>query len=152
MRSIAEATVADGSEREKPLYRDPRSMRSADSFDRCSRVRLLTFSTLPCRRSSSSLVEASKLMKYGSRSSSLRLAFCGGKRPNICGPGIVCAAAEGNVECSGGEAGVPLEDVVLEDLSFAEEDGTGRKACAGDGLAGSRGGAFKLFFGTEDAG
>lgn len=37
-------------------------------------------------------------------------------------------------------------------LSFAEADGTGSHACADVGFAGSSGGAFRLFFGTEDAG
>ena len=65
---------------------------------------------------------------------------------------MVCAAEEAITVCSGGDAGVPLLEVVVADFSFADEDGTGRKACAGVGFAGSRGGAFRLFLGTDAAG
>jgi len=37
-------------------------------------------------------------------------------------------------------------------LSLAEEAGIGRKACAGEGLAGSKGGAFMLDFGMDAMG
>lgn len=38
------------------------------------------------------------------------------------------------------------------DLSLAEIAGTGKKAWAGEGFAGSRGGAFMLDLGIEDIG
>lgn len=102
---------------------------------------------------SSSFVDASKLMKYGSSSDSDNLSAEGGKRPKICGPGVVCAAADGIEAPSGGATGVPLAVVVAaDDFSFAEEDGTGSHWCAVDGFAGSRGGALRLFFGTDDTG
>jgi hypothetical protein len=56
------------------------------------------------------------------------------------------------IECSAGDAGVPLSEVVEEDFILAEEAGTGSQACAGVGLAGSSGGAFKLLFGMEEIG
>lgn len=37
-------------------------------------------------------------------------------------------------------------------LSFADAEGTGSQPWAGVGFAGSRGGALRLFFGTDDAG
>lgn len=37
-------------------------------------------------------------------------------------------------------------------FSFADEAGTGSQACAGEGLAGSRGGAFMLDLGMEEIG
>lgn len=88
-------------------------------------VRLFTLSMLPCNNNSSSRVEDSKLAKYGSRSCSDKFWDVGGNRPNTCGPGIVCAATDANVECSEGEVGVPLEDTFEIDLSLAEDDGTG---------------------------
>jgi len=65
---------------------------------------------------------------------------------------VVWAAADGKVEYSVGETGVPVLDVVAEDFSFAELEGTGSQLCAGVGFAGSRGGAFRLFLGTEATG
>ena len=62
------------------------------------------------------------------------------------------AAVDGNAACSGGETGVPLLDVVVEDFSFADEDGTGNQLCPGVGFAGSSGGAFRLFLGIEETG
>lgn len=56
--------------------------------------------------------------------------------------------------CSGGLCGMPW-GLVLEHeaaLSFAEAGGWSRKACAGDGFAGSRGGAFILDLGIEAIG
>lgn len=49
---------------------------------------------------------------------------------------------------------MPCAFVVDEevDFSFAELAGTGRKACAGVGLAGSSGGAFMLDLGIEAIG
>jgi hypothetical protein len=38
------------------------------------------------------------------------------------------------------------------DFNLAEDEGTGSQLWAGVGFAGSRGGAFRLFFGTDDAG
>ena len=38
------------------------------------------------------------------------------------------------------------------DLSLADDAGIGRKAWAGEGLAGSRGGAFKVDFGIDATG
>jgi hypothetical protein len=72
-------------------------------------------------------------MKYGSSSCSLSLRDSGGKRPKTSGPGA-----------SVGDVPAPL--------SFADVEGTGSHAWAGAGFAGSRGGALRLFFGTEDAG
>lgn len=65
---------------------------------------------------------------------------------------MVWAAAEGIVEYSVGDTGVPVLDVVPEDFSLAEVEGTGSQLCAGVGFAGSSGGAFKLFFGTDATG
>ena len=96
-------------------------------------------------------MEDSKLIKYGSRSVSLNLSPAIGKRPKICGPGVVCAAVEGKV-CSGGDIGVPLADVCPPGLIFADAEGIGNQLWAGVGFAGSRGGAFRLFLGTEDTG
>ena len=106
---------------------------------------------LPCNSSSSSRVEASKLIKYGSRSDSVSLSAAGGKRPNTCMPGVVWAAAEGNV-ASGGDIGVPLFDVVPDDLNLADVAGTGSHWCPGVGFAGSSGGAFRLFLGIDETG
>ena len=39
-----------------------------------------------------------------------------------------------------------------DDLSLADDAGIGRKACAGEGLAGSSGGAFILDFGMDAIG
>jgi hypothetical protein len=64
---------------------------------------------------------------------------------------VECAAAEGKV-CSGGEIGVPLAEYVPPDFSFAEEEGMGNQLWAAVGLAGSSGGAFRLFFGTDETG
>lgn len=65
---------------------------------------------------------------------------------------MVWAAAEGRVEYSVGDTGVPVVDVGLEDFSLAEVDGTGSQLWAGVGLAGSSGGALRLFLGTEATG
>ena len=51
-----------------------------------------------------------------------------------------------------GEVGVPLVDVLVTDFNFAEDEGTGSQLWAGVGFAGSKGGALRLFFGTEDIG
>ena len=48
--------------------------------------------------------------------------------------------------------GIPLLDVVPDDLSLAELAGTGSHWCPGVGLAGSRGGALRLFLGTDETG
>lgn len=52
-----------------------------------------------------------------------------------------------------GDAAVPAA-VVLPPLglSFADVDGIGSQPWAGVGFAGSRGGALRLFFGTDAAG
>lgn len=65
---------------------------------------------------------------------------------------MVCAAEDANVECSGGEVGVPLEETFDVDLNFADDDGTGSHWCAGVGFEGSRGGAFMLLLGMEATG
>jgi hypothetical protein len=65
---------------------------------------------------------------------------------------MVWAAAEGKVVFSTGEVGVPLVDALVTDLSFAEAEGTGSQLWAGVGLAGSSGGALRLFFGTDEIG
>ena len=70
--------------------------------------------------------EFSKLTKYGSNSSSDMSRVSGGKRPKIAGPGVVCAAAEGIAALFAGDTGVPELDVAPPDLSFADEEGTGR--------------------------
>lgn len=59
---------------------------------------------------------------------------------------------DGVAAYSDGEVGIPVPVVPEVDFSFADDDGTGSQACAGVGFAGSRGGAFRLFFGTEAAG
>ena len=51
-----------------------------------------------------------------------------------------------------GEVGVPLVDGPIADFSFADDEGTGSQLWAGVGFAGSKGGALRLFFGTEDIG
>lgn len=81
----------------------------------------------PCSSPSRSFDEASKLTKYGSRASSDRFCEEGGNRDN-CGPGIVCAAADGIPELDGGEVGIPDAVVPEDDLNFADAAGTGRKA------------------------
>lgn len=48
--------------------------------------------------------------------------------------------------------GVPLLEVAPEDLSLEEAEGIGNQLWAGVGLAGSNGGAFRLFLGTEETG
>lgn len=48
--------------------------------------------------------------------------------------------------------GVPLAEYDPPDLSLAEDEGMGSHAWAELGFAGSRGGAFKLFLGTEETG
>lgn len=53
-------------------------------------------------------------------------SVAGGSRPKICGPGIVCAATEGNADVSGGAVEVPLPELMEADLSLAEAEGTGR--------------------------
>lgn len=63
-----------------------------------------------------------------------------------------CAAADGTDAFAGGEVGVPEGAVPLADRSLADEDGTGRKLCPAEGLAGSRGGALRLFLGIEATG
>jgi hypothetical protein len=65
--------------------------------------------------------------------------------------GVLCDAADGNVDCVGGDIGVP-EELTEPDRSFALWLGTGSHWCASVGFAGSRGGAFKLFFGMEATG
>jgi hypothetical protein len=47
---------------------------------------------------------------------------------------------------------MPVSDVAEEDFNFAEDEGTGSHAWAGVGLAGSRGGAFRLLFGIDETG
>lgn len=47
---------------------------------------------------------------------------------------------------------MPLVEVGPDDFSFAEADGIGSQLCAGVGLAGSKGGALRLFFGTDETG
>ena len=69
-------------------------------------------------------MDDSKFVKYGSSSGSLRSRVEGGNLPKTCGPGTVCAAAEGRVECSVGDVGVP-DELVVADLSFADAAGTG---------------------------
>lgn len=54
------------------------------------------------------------------------LCVAGGKRPKICGPGMVCAAAEGNADVSGGAVEVPLPELIEVERSLAEAEGTGR--------------------------
>ena len=63
IRSMAAATVGDCSESEKALYLAPSSAISAARAERWVSVLRLTFSMLPCNKSSSSLVAASKLLK-----------------------------------------------------------------------------------------
>lgn len=63
---------------------------------------------------------------------------------------MVCDAADGIIEASGGDDGVPVTERLP--LSLAEDDGTGSQACAGFGLAGSNGGALRLFLGTDETG
>ena len=55
---------------------------------------------------------------------------------------------------SGGWCGIPCGFAVGTDpaLSLADVAGTGRNACAGEGLAGSRGGVFILDFGIDEVG
>lgn len=54
---------------------------------------------------------------------------------------------------SGFDVGDPAADELpTEDFSFADDWGTGSHPWAAVGFAGSSGGAFRLFFGTEDAG
>lgn len=65
--------------------------------------------------------------------------------------GVLCDAAEGNVVWAGGETGVPLE-LTEPDLSFALWLGTGSHWCPSVGLAGSKGGALRLFLGIEATG
>lgn len=72
-------------------------------------------------------------MKYGSSSASDSLSAWTGNLPNICGPGVVWAAAEGRVEYSVGDTGVPVLEVVFEAFSLAEADGTGSQLCAAVG-------------------
>ena len=84
----------------------------------------------PCSSSSSSRVEVSNPIKYGSSSCSVSLRGDGGKR----------WAMPGGRETSGVA------------FSLDEEAGIGRYACAGVGLAGSSGGAFRLFFGIDETG
>lgn len=54
----------------------------------------------------------------------------------------------------GGELGVPLAVIELlpADFSLAVEEGMGKKLCPGVGFAGSRGGALRLFFGSDEIG
>ena len=72
----------------------------------------------------------------------------------ICSPGVGCAAAGEVAEGkSVGEVAVPAAAAVpVDDLNFADVEGTGSHAWAGVGFAGSSGGALRLFFGTDDAG
>ena len=78
----------------------------------------------------------------------------GGNLPKTCGPGIVCAAAEGRAEWGVGVIGVPLGAclVSFDALSFAVDDGTGRKLWPDVGFAGSSGGALSMLFGNEETG
>lgn len=39
---------------------------------------------------------------------------------------MVCAAAEGNADVSGGAVDVPLPELIEVDLSFADAEGIGR--------------------------
>lgn len=66
----------------------------------------------------------------------------------------MCAAADGSVDCGGGEVGVPDADneLPLAERSLADAEGIGRNWCPGEGLAGSRGGAFRLFLGIDATG
>ena len=47
---------------------------------------------------------------------------------------------------------MPIEDVRETDRSLAEVDGTGNHWWAGEGLEGSSGGAFMMFFGIDATG
>lgn len=53
-----------------------------------------------------------------------------------------------------GAWGVPLGAcfVSFADFNLAVDEGIGRKLCPGVGFAGSRGGAFRLLFGSEEIG
>lgn len=66
----------------------------------------------------------------------------------------MCAADDASTAERGGELGVPLADVVLApaDFSLAVADGMGKKLCPGVGFAGSKGGALRLFFGSDETG
>lgn len=88
-------------------------------------------------------------MKYGSSSCSVSLRDSGGKRPRTSGPGNDCGS--GSVGDVGETA--PSDDTTTPlVLSLAEVDGIGSQPWPGVGFAGSRGGALRLFLGTDDAG
>jgi hypothetical protein len=55
-------------------------------------------------------------------------------------------------EVWGGELGVPLEEVIDADLSFADAEGMGSQLWPGVGFEGSRGGALRLFLGMDATG
>jgi hypothetical protein len=76
----------------------------------------------------------------------------GGKRPSICSPGVDCAVVGDACGKSDGDVGAPVAIGPVDDLNFADVEGTGSQAWAGVGFAGSSGGALRLFFGTDEAG
>ena len=90
-------------------------------------------------------------MKYGSSSDSLNWRDSGGKRPKISGPGT---GGAGPSVASVGDVGDPAAPDVAPPVafSFAEDEGTGSQPWARVGFAGLRGGALRLFLGTDDAG
>lgn len=66
---------------------------------------------------------------------------------------MVWAATEGVLDEGGGEVGVPdADDIPLAERSLAEAEGMGRNPWPGEGLAGSSGGALRLFFGMDATG
>lgn len=74
----------------------------------------------------------------------------GGNRPRISGPGN--EGGSGSVGDVGDAAVAPAVEAPALGLSFADVDGIGSQPWAGVGFAGSRGGALRLFFGTDAAG
>ena len=76
----------------------------------------------PCKRDSSSLVEASKLIKYGSSSSSDSCSEDGGNLLN-CERGMVF---EGGPLLPVGDTGVPVGVLPTPAFSLAEAEGIGR--------------------------
>ena len=67
---------------------------------------------------------------------------------------MVCDADDAEDCRGGGELGVPDADKLeaLAERNLADEDGTGRKLWPGEGLAGSSGGALRLFLGMLTTG
>lgn len=64
----------------------------------------------------------------------------------------MCGEVGGAIALSEDMGGMADIEVPPADFNFAEDEGTGSQLWAGVGFAGSRGGAFRLFFGTDDAG